>query len=293
MRHVNGIRVIRSRGLLDIIESSLLQCVDWILAGCAGRVENIGGNRRLPDSLGDHDLDFLATTLAAAIADIRRVGGDDIAFLHGIAILFRHLIFDIGNLEQTLVVAPLHIGDGACCGRVACHTIRLGHGPIAAGALIVPPCPTAGATCKQQRHHACDDERRATLFRGFAVWSIAGFVALRDGGLRCSAVDGIVKAIDDAVCRQRETCRRFWIDVLLLHRHDGCRVRLDPVQLACAIIELLRRRCRGSGRNRIADIGWRTVICGCGTVGSADVYRGKTILPIADRKRRSQTLQLG
>lgn len=52
---------------------------------------------------------------------------------------------------------------------------------IAAGALIVPPCPTAGATCKQQRHHACDDERRATLFRGFAVWSIAGFVALRDG----------------------------------------------------------------------------------------------------------------
>lgn len=78
--------------------------------------------------LGDHDLDFLATTLAAAIADIRRVGGDDIAFLHGIAILFRHLIFDIGNLEQTLVVAPLHIGDGACCGRVACHTIRLGHG---------------------------------------------------------------------------------------------------------------------------------------------------------------------
>ena len=71
-------------------------------------------------------LDFLATTLAAAIADIRRVGGDDIAFLHGIAILFRHLIFDIGNLEQTLVVAPLHIGDGACCGRVACHTIRLG-----------------------------------------------------------------------------------------------------------------------------------------------------------------------
>lgn len=72
-----------------------------------------------------------------------------------------------------------------------------------------------------------------------------------------------------------ETCRRFWIDVLLLHRHDGCCVRLDPVQLACAIIELLRRRCRVSGRNRIADIGWRTVICGRGTVGSADVYRGR------------------
>lgn len=64
----------------------------------SGRVENVGGNRRLPDSLGNHDLDLLTATLAATIADIRRIGRDDIAFRYGIAILFRHFVFDIRNL---------------------------------------------------------------------------------------------------------------------------------------------------------------------------------------------------
>ena len=183
MRHLNGIRVIGSGGLLDIIESGLLQCVDWILAGCAGRVENIGGNRRLPDSLGNHDLDLLAATLAATIADIRRIGGDDIAFRYGIAILFRHFVFDIGNLQQTFIVAPFHTGDGAGHGITARHAIRLRHGPITAGALVIPPCPAACAACQKKCSHTCDDKRRMMLFRRFVLSHIAVIAVLHDRGL--------------------------------------------------------------------------------------------------------------
>ena len=80
----NGIKFFSIDGtkLPDAVEEAIeaemekeISCVDSAELGkasrivdAAGRVENIGGNRRLPDSLGDHDLDFLATTLAAAIA---------------------------------------------------------------------------------------------------------------------------------------------------------------------------------------------------------------------------------
>ena len=128
------------------------------------------------------------------------------------------------------------------------------------------------------------------LFRRFALSRIAVIAVLHGRGLRPRTA---VCGIDASVRRQREARCRLGINVLLLHRHDGRHVRFDPVQFACAIVELLRRWGRGSGRGRITLIHWGNGIfrlCGIGRY--VDVCRGKPILPIADREHGLQSLQL-
>ena len=111
--NIHGICVIAVRRPLDIVEAGPFQRLDRILAICAAGVEYIGGNSGLFDTLRHDHPHLLMTSFAHMRSDVRRIGGDDVSRGDGIAVDLGRFVFDVGELQQLLVGAPLDVGDTA------------------------------------------------------------------------------------------------------------------------------------------------------------------------------------